>query len=140
MEWIIKIPIFHWYLIPFCWRLLRPAMLLFQKLISETQISKPPEPSMDCIWNAASSVKNGFFNNKRAIQLKLLINKHVSIFFSKHELFYQTEQKFLIIWLIRLVCIRYSKCPTQILLKQLNSAHCVRMAVCDSKNTGSYRL
>jgi hypothetical protein len=31
VEWIIKIPIFHWYLIPFCWRLLRPADVTFSK-------------------------------------------------------------------------------------------------------------
>ena len=31
VEWIIKIPIFYWYLIPFCWRLLRPADLSFSK-------------------------------------------------------------------------------------------------------------
>ena len=29
VEWIVKTPIFHWYLIPFCWRLLRPADVTF---------------------------------------------------------------------------------------------------------------
>ena len=40
----IKNPNFHWYLNPFCWRLLRP-MLLFGKLVDETQIYKPHEPA-----------------------------------------------------------------------------------------------
>ena len=31
VEWIIKIPIFYWYLIPFSWRLLRPADFTFSK-------------------------------------------------------------------------------------------------------------
>ena len=29
VEWIIKSPVFHWYLIPFCWRLLRPVDATF---------------------------------------------------------------------------------------------------------------
>lgn len=37
-------------------------------------------------------VKNGFLNNKRAIQLKLLINKHVSNFFLNMN-FYQTKRE-----------------------------------------------
>ena len=31
----------------FCQRLWRPAYVTFQKLITETQISNPPEPAMD---------------------------------------------------------------------------------------------
>ena len=46
VEWIIKNPIFHWYLIPFsiggCWG---QHMLLFWKLVDETQMYKTPEPT-----------------------------------------------------------------------------------------------
>ena len=31
VEWILKILIFYWYLIPLCWRLLRPANVTFSK-------------------------------------------------------------------------------------------------------------
>ena len=31
VEWIIKIPIFHWYMIPFSWWLLRPVDVTFSK-------------------------------------------------------------------------------------------------------------
>ena len=41
VEWIVKNPNFHWYLYPFCRRLLRSAILLLQKLVDETKISKP---------------------------------------------------------------------------------------------------
>ena len=48
VEWIIKIQFFHWYLIPFSWRLCwGRQILLFHKMITVTQISNPPEPAMD---------------------------------------------------------------------------------------------
>ena len=66
-------------------------------------------------WKMVSSIISGQFNSSDQYRYM--------------NSFIRLKEKFLMFWMIRLVCMRYLYCPTQTLLKQLNSAYCVRMAV-----------